>query len=343
MAMNTNQTMPVSIPGSQFLVSHLQPNIDRNTSLASLRQGGGISAGAVQITDRGGNTATVDLSTALTVGDVVDRLSGAAGVNVTAAINAAGTGITVTDDNAVAIRNLTIDEVGTGTTASDLGLLADRPGAVVGVPLTPLVSATTPLSALHGGRGATLTRLHIANGTTEAEIDLRTAQTVGEVLAAINASGTNVTARINAAGTALEVRSQDAATVAIVTEVEGGTTAADLGLQGGHDLLQTLSLLQEALQKNDRRALQRLVVSLDEGFQQVVNLRADVGARTNRVTSIENNRQEFELHVRSLLVDTEEGDAVEMITRLTHLTVSFQAALAATARSIQPTLLDFLR
>jgi flagellin-like hook-associated protein FlgL len=343
MAMNTNQTMPVSIPGSQFLMSHLQPNIDRNTPLEGLREGEGISAGAVQITDRGGNTATVDLSTALTVGDVIDRLSGAAGVNVTAAINTAGTGITVTDDNAVALRNLTIAEVGTGTTASDLGLLADRPGAVVGGPLAPLVSATTPLSALHGGRGATLTRLHIVNGTTEAEVDLRTAQTVGEVLAAINASGTNVTARINAAGTALEVRSQDAATVAIVTEVEGGTTATDLGIQGGRDLLQTLSLLQEALQKNDRRALQQLVVSLDEGFQQVVSLRADVGARTNRVTFVENNRQEFELHMRSLLADTEEGDAVEMITRLTSLTVSFQAALAATARSIQPTLLDFLR
>jgi flagellin-like hook-associated protein FlgL len=343
MAMHTNQTIPVSIPGSQFLMSHLQPNIDRDTPLASLRQGAGISAGLLNITDRNGTTAVLDLSTALTVGEVLDLISGTAGVNVTAAINDAGNGITITDDNAVPIQNLMISEVGTGTTAGDLGLRADRPGAVVGAPLDPLVTPSTRLALLHGGRGVTLTSLRIANGTTEVEVDLRTATTVGEVLAALNATSANVTAQINATGTALEVRSNDAGTVAIVIEVNGGTTAQDLGIQGARDTLQTLSLLQEALQKNDRSALQQLLVSLDEDVQQVVHLRTEVGAWTNRVTFVEDNQQEFALNMRSLLANTEEGDALELFTRLSHLTVSFQAALAATARTIQPTLLDFLR
>ena len=343
LAMNTNQTIAVSIPGPQFLMSHLQPNIDRHTPLASLRQGAGISAGAIQLTDRAGNTATVDLSTALTVGEVIDLISDATGVNVTAAINTAGTGITVSDDNAVPIQNLTISDVGGDTTASDLGVLADRPGAVVGAPLHPVVTSSTPLALLHSGRGVNLTSLHIANGTTEVDVDLRAAITVGDVLGALSSAGANVTAQINATGTALEVRSNDPETVAIVTEVNGGTTAAQLGIQGGRDILTTLSLLQEALQKNDRPALQQLLVSLDEGFQQVVNLRAEVGARTNRVTFVEDNHQELTLHMRALLANTEEGDALELFTRLSSLTVSFQAALAATARTIQPTLLDFLR
>ena len=343
MAIHTNQTIPVSIPGPQFLMSHLQPNIDRDTPLASLRQGSGISAGSLNITDRGGNTAVIDLSTALTVGEVLDLISGTVGVNVTAAINAAGNGITITDDNALPIQNLTIGEVGAGTTASDLGLLADRPGAVVGVPLDPLVTSSTRLSLLHSGRGVALTSLRIANGTTEVEVDLRTATTVGEVLGALSSTSANVTAQINATGTALEVRSNEAETVAVVTEVNGGTTAQDLGIQGARDTLQTLSLLQEVLQKNDRLALQQLLVSLDEDVQQVVNLRTDIGVRTNRVTFVEDNHQEFALNTRSLLASTEEGDALELFTRLSHLTVSFQAALAATARTIQPTLLDFLR
>jgi flagellin-like hook-associated protein FlgL len=343
MAVDTNQTLPVSVPGPQFLMSHLQPNIDRDTPLASLRQGAGISAGSLRITDRGGNTALIDLSTALTVGQAIDFISGAVGVNVTAAINAAGNGITVTDDNATPVQNLTISEVGTGSTASDLGILADRPGAVVGAPLNPLVTASTRLALLHAGRGVTLSSLRIANGTTEVEVDLRAATTVGEVLGALSSPSANVTAQINAAGTALAVRSNDSATVAVVTEVNGGTTVRDLGLQGSRDTLTTLSLLQEALQKDDRHALQHLLVSLDEGFEQVVNLRADVGVRTNRVTFVENQQQELGLHMRSLLAQTEEGDAIELFTRLSNLTVSFQAALAATARTVQPTLLDFLR
>jgi flagellar hook-associated protein 3 len=343
MAMNTGQTVPVNIPGSQFLVANLQPNLDRNTPLSSLRLGQGISAGAIRITDRIGSTATIDLSTALTVGDVIDAISAASGVNVTAAVNAAGNGLTITDDNPVPTGNLTVTEVGAGTTASALGLVLDRPGALVGAPLQPLLTPSTPLSLLHNGQGVALTSLHVANGTTEADVDLSTAQTIGDVLTAINASGTNVTARINASGTALEVRSNDATTVAIVTEVNGGTTAADLGIQGAGDTLGTLSLLQEALQKNDRQALQNLLLGFDEGLQRILQLRADVGARTNRVELVEQNLQELELNMRTWLSATEDGDTLEIFSRLSQANVSFQAALAATARIVQSTLLDFLR
>ena len=56
--------------------------------------------------------------------------STAAGVNVTAAVNTAGNGLTITDDNATPTGNLAVAEVGVGTTASELGLAANRPGAI---------------------------------------------------------------------------------------------------------------------------------------------------------------------------------------------------------------------
>ena len=170
-----------------------------------------------------------------------------------------------------------------------------------------------------------------------------TAQTIGEVITAINASGTNVTASINAAGTALQVRSNSATTVAIVTEVNGGTTATDLGIHGARDMLQTLSLLQEALQKDDQPALQNLLLSIDESFQQLLNIRTEVGARTNRVALVENSLTELGLSRTALLSTLEDSDTIEAFTRLSQQEVAFQAALATTARIIQPTLLDFLR
>ncbi len=343
LTINTGQTITSNIVGPQFLLSDLHPNMDRATPLASLRQGQGVSAGSIQITDRIGNTATIDLSAAITVGNVIDTISAAAGVNVTAAVNAAGNGLVISDDNATPTGDLSIAEVGAGTTASALGIAINRPGAVVGTPLRPQLTTAAPLSLLYEGKGVNLTSLHIANALTVADVDLSTAQTIGEVITAINASATNVTASINAAGTALQVRSNTATTVAIVTEVNGGTTATDLGIQGARDTLQTLSLLQEALQKNDLPALQNLLLSIDESFQQLLNLRTEVAARTNRVALVENNLIELGLSRTALLSTLEDSNTVEAFTRLSQQEVAFQAALATTARIIQPTLLDFLR
>jgi len=46
-----------------------------------------------------------------------------------------------------------------------------------------------------------------------------------------------------------------------------------------------LSLLQEALRKNDRPALRALVTSLDEGVRGVTALQTEVGVRTNTVSA----------------------------------------------------------
>src|SRR6266704_558406 len=86
-AIGATQTLTTNVVASQFLVADLQPALDRSTPLASLRQGQGIQPGSIAITDRAGNTATVDLSHAVTVGDAIDAISTASGVNVTATVN----------------------------------------------------------------------------------------------------------------------------------------------------------------------------------------------------------------------------------------------------------------
>ena len=90
----------------------------------------------------------------------------------------------------------------------------------------------------------------------------------------------------------MQVRSTNASTVAVVTEVGGGQSAAALGL-GGYDTFNMLSLLQEALQKNDRPALSALVTSLDEGVRDIMALRTEVGVRTNTVSATAEVQADF--------------------------------------------------
>src|SRR5262245_51604662 len=341
-AIGATQTLTTTVLASQFLVADLQPALDRSTPLASLRQGQGIQLGSIAITDRAGNTATVDLSQAVAVGDVIDAISAASGVNVTATVNSTQRSLTIVDDNAAPVRNLTIADVGNTTAARDLGIAVDRPGSIVSLPLNPQLASTTLLNLLYGGRGVQLGNIHITNGTQETDIDLSTARTMGDVLSAINTSTAGVQATFNTAGTALQVRSTNANTVAVVTEVGGGQSAAALGL-GGYDTLKMLSLLQEALQKNDKPALSALVTSVDEGVRGVTALRTEVGVRTNIVSAAEETQADFTLHLTSLLSETEDSDVAEVFTRLSQLNVGLQAALATSARNLQSTLLDFLR
>ena len=340
---STGQSITANTVGSDFLVADLRPALSTSTPLYSLRQGQGISPGSMQITDRVGGTATINLSSATTVGDVLTAISSAAGVNVTATLNSDGSGITIVDDNATPTRNLTIQEVGAGNTTSDLGILADRPGSIIGVPLQPRLTPSTTIGLLHEGQGLTLGTIHIANGTQEADVDLSSTPTIGDLIAAINGSGTNVTARINVSGTTIEMRSNDPTTVAVVTDVNNGTSAAQLGLQGSQNVLKTLSLVQEALEKNDQLAIDRLLQHIDADMRRVSELRADVGARTNRVELVEANQADLELTVTTLLSDTEDVDVIEAFSRLSQLSTAFEAALAASAKTVRLSLLDFLR
>src|SRR4030095_14128967 len=196
-AIGATQTLTTNVVASQFLVADLQPALDRSTPLASLRQGQGIQPGSIAITDRTGNPATVDLSQAVTVGDVIDAISAASGVNVTATVNSTQSGLTIVDDNAAPVRNLTIADVGSTTTARDLGIAVDRPGPIVAPPLNPWLTSTTPLNLLYGGRGIHLGTIHITNGTQETDIDLSSAHTMGDVLFAINTSTAGVQATFN--------------------------------------------------------------------------------------------------------------------------------------------------
>lgn len=132
----------------------LDVQLSSSTLLSSLRGGRGISSnGALQISD-GTNSVTVDISHAVTVGDVVREIeeNPPAGRHITATVT--NNGLTLQLD-VPGGGNLTVTEVGSGRSASELGIL-EKTGALtnplVGDNLDPIVLKTTRIEDLLGSK-----------------------------------------------------------------------------------------------------------------------------------------------------------------------------------------------
>ncbi len=85
------------------------------------------------------------------------------------------------------------------------------------------------------------------------------------------------------------------------------------------------------------------ITTIDSHEQVVLNERADLGARMNRVELIENRLGQQEVSTTRLLSNNEDADIEEVIMNLVMQESVHRAALGAGARVIQPSLLDFLR
>ncbi len=103
------------------LVSSRIPNMP-GAELRELNDGAGVKLGSVKITDRAGNEAEIDLSSADTVDDVLFLITHYPTINVRAEVNSSGTGINLVDLNEHGAGALQVEEVGSGTTAEDLGI-----------------------------------------------------------------------------------------------------------------------------------------------------------------------------------------------------------------------------
>jgi len=129
----------------------LTPTLNASTQLSQLNGGQGVDAGSITVSN-GLASSTVDLSGAKTLGDVVRDLETNPPTGSTISAQVTSTGLEV-QLAGVSSGNLTISEVGSGTTAADLGILHANPNGatqIVGTPLNPTLSGATPLSSLLG-------------------------------------------------------------------------------------------------------------------------------------------------------------------------------------------------
>jgi len=222
------------------LVSGLKTSL-----LDALRGGRGLGTlGTIQITDRTGASATINLAGAETLDDVLAAIN-TAGLSVRAGYNAARNGITLSDTSGSTASNLIITDGDATQTATKLGLAGNVAGNTLssGNLARQTVSRNTLLSSYRFGQPVSLGSFVITDslGTQRAvNLKLLQPQTVGDVIDAINSLGLAVEARLNATGDgiALVDTGQGSGTLT-VTDVGGGRAAADLRLagQGQHQIV----------------------------------------------------------------------------------------------------------
>lgn len=219
------------------LANRVQGSVDLNPAVTATTRiedlngaaGRGVQLGTIVI-GNGIESASVDLSTADTLGDIVARINAANVGGITASLSSSGLVLT-----GGAGDDITVIDSGGSRTAADLGIL--RPvGAGGGVPLIgqdldARLTLLTPLSALNGGSGIDLTSgIILNNGLSSATINFAGATTVQDLLNRINDSGTAVRAQINAAGTGIDILNPTQGMRMTIAE-NGGTTARDLGIR----------------------------------------------------------------------------------------------------------------
>jgi flagellin-like hook-associated protein FlgL len=210
--------------------TNLQPDLQANDRLSDLAgaTGKGITLGSIQI-GNGTTSATVNLSGANSVGDVVADINASGLPGVTASLGQYGLQLT-----AAGGAQISVNEVGGDSTALDLGILQPTAGTadapLAGQNLGAKVTDFTPLADLNGGNGIDPTGFNISNGTSSVDISLTGMTTVQDLVNAVNSSGTGVRAQINSAGTGIDFVNATQGSKISVSE-NGGTTATELGFR----------------------------------------------------------------------------------------------------------------
>lgn len=109
------------------------------------------------------------------------------------------------------------------------------------------------------------------------------------------------------------------------------------------DLFSTIDRFISGLENSDLDQINASIGDIQAFTDQVVNARADIGARMNRLELINDRLDYQEVVAKKMMSDNEDVDYEEVITNLITQESILRASLAAGSRTIQPTLLDFLR
>ena len=135
--------------------------------------------------------------------------------------------------------------------------------------------------------------------------------------------------------------------VARNVKVKVNILAQDIFGSGNNTLFHVVDNILGALGANgnppDPKAVGDQLGELDKHIDNILRAWAEVGARYNRMELMNNRLKDDNLNVTTLLSKTEDADLAEVIINLKTEENIYRSSLAAGARIIQPSLIDFLR
>ena len=111
---------------------------------------------------------------------------------------------------------------------------------------------------------------------------------------------------------------------------------------GSSNLFVAINQLANAI-RTDPAQLDTLVADLDTRTQTIQGALSTVGTRYKRVETMKDRNGADALTMKQNLSNVEDADMAQTMVDLQMQEVAYQAALAATGRAIQPSLVDFLR
>jgi flagellar hook-associated protein 3 FlgL len=150
-------------------------------------------------------------------------------------------------------------------------------------------------------------------------------------------------AAYDADGTYVGDDGQTARTVAAGVKVRVDATGPEAFGDGDTQLFAVLKDISDSLRAGDGAAVRDNLTKLDTASNIMKTTHSDIGARYNRLTQMKQSAQDRLLTVTSQLSDIEDVDLPKTIMEMQLQQTSYQAALAASAKVIQPSLIDFLR
>ncbi|MBN2447193.1 MAG: flagellar hook-associated protein FlgL [Phycisphaerae bacterium] len=322
----------------------LNPTVTPRTTIDSLQNGAGLDLDGGIVIRNGSHSATIDLSDAETIEDVINRINNA-GVGAWAQVSNDGRHIDVL--NRVSGTSLVVEENG-GSAATNLGIRT--------------IAGDTPLSDLNLGLGVgTVDGDDIRITTGDGGVltfDLDGAQTLQDVLDLLNESGA-ITAALSDGGNGIVITDNTGGPDALSIEAVNMSPAVmDLGLNVTTDgatlvgdeinpvkvesTFTALLELRDGLLSNDTTKLTFAGERLERVLENMEAVRGELAAEAksmdDRATRIEAEAYSAEV----LRSDIQDVDMTDAVVRYQQLETALQANLVVSARMMNLTLLAYL-
>lgn len=115
------------------------------------------------------------------------------------------------------------------------------------------------------------------------------------------------------------------------------------GTGGGTDIISSLDNIINALGADNTSGVQAELSTLDNALGQVLATRTDLGARMSHFNAANNIVNDMKLSLTKITSDKQDVDLMQVISDLSKQQTAYQAAVAASAKVSQVSLLDYLR
>jgi flagellar hook-associated protein 3 FlgL len=124
----------------------------------------------------------------------------------------------------------------------------------------------------------------------------------------------------------------------------GVTVAVNADPQSTFDpIFSALTTLQTGLSSGNNATIQSSLTGLDTALDAVNVSRSAVGAKVNRLETLQGQQTAVNTNLTGLLSQVKDVDMAQAITSFTMAQTVYQASLKSAAQALQPSLLDFLK